>query len=502
MKTPDSERDAPDDAWDDLFRQRLADHTDQPPANALNRILAGATPPRTPLYRRWVPVSIVLVLLVGAGGLFVRHVPSPEPIAEAVQPTKPVPQTDLTPEKAPADEVVGQVAAPESDAVGNAPARPVWLGHQEEVTVNRNRADRLIQPPQLAEAASKTPAGSRWIIPNYLPSRDLMEHEAVNTLDETKARTRGRRDRYTRSNRASRTQTAATQTNRLVRPTLSESVTPDNIPADESTRADGDAATTAGAGTPPKVRLLAVNLLASRPFHMYSPSVGLPMVPGPLFLAAPQASRPVRRPEWFVSITPLYNYQRISPIQTDAELVSDVRGTHSLASDRLGGRAQLGLEWPLMNRLSLRTSLVYQQVRQSLRYAVRSTQPDSVRVVVVDNQSVQLTPVFTRQNHAETTVWHYAGASADLAWQLNRRHSDRWQHSVTVGAILGRYTSGSGTINGFVQAAYSVERPLAANLHLRVEPTIQLGWQTLSHGANRFQSLPYSYGLALGLRFR
>lgn len=243
--------------------------------------------------------------------------------------------------------------------------------------------------------------------------------------------------------------------------------------------------------------------LIGHPFRTFRPTANLPAVVFPESPSAePQASRLVRRPLWFVSLTPLYTYQQINPVHTDTELVSDIRVAQSLATDRLGGRLQLGMEWTLMNRLSLRTSLVYQQMRQSLRYAVQSTTADSIRVVVIDAQSVQVTPIFSKQNYSQTERWTYVGLSADLVWQLNRNNNARWQHYLLTGASAGRYGSGEKALNGFVQAAYGVERPLSKSLYLRVEPTLQLGWQALTDPVKRLQSRPYSYGLSLGLRFR
>ncbi len=246
------------------------------------------------------------------------------------------------------------------------------------------------------------------------------------------------------------------------------------------------------------------DLMAGRPFRVVNVVYQLPAVSVVMGAStasqAPEASRQQRKPAWFVSLTPLYNFQQIDPIHTDQEFVSNIQGARPLDTDRLSGRLQLGLEWSLTRRLSLRTSLVYQQMRQSLRYAVRSTRPDSVQVVQIDEQTVQVTPHFTERTHAESTVWQYVGLSSDLVWQLNR--GGQWQHYLTAGLTAGRYLGAQHAVSGFGQVSYGFERPLTTTVRLRIEPSVQLGWQALTDQAHRLQSRPYSYGLLLGLRFR
>ncbi len=481
MKTPDSERDDHDKAWDDLFRQRLGEYTDQPPADALNRILAAANPPRP--YRRWIAGGVAAMLLLGAGGWLALHQSIEQsrvvmPTVAAHRPARPVSPATTAMTPLPTDKPVTYQPETLPKAKPDPLLSKAATDRREE---QRNTVDpaAVVDQVALTRAAVKTqPDRMALALPAATNRRPTATHQdrIAGQLQQRNITPNGLDYGLSKPNRQADVGKQATYNPALTRQTVTADGSAESAPAIQTLR-----------------------LMAARPFRAFSVTTSLPGV----LAAAPaasQSSRPNNHPSWLVSLTPLYNYQQIDPIHTDNELVSNIRGAQSLAADRIGGRLQLGLEWPLTRRLRLRTSLVYQQVRQVLHYAVRSVRPDSVQVVVVDNQSVQVTPVFTEHNYGETTVWHYAGLSTDAVWQLNRL--GRWQHYLTAGATVGRYVNRPGAVSGFVQSSYGFERPLTASLRLRVEPSVQLGWQTLTDRSQRLQSRPYGYGVLLGLRFR
>ena len=511
MKTPDSEQPAGDDAWDDLFRQRLTDYTDQPPADALNRILTAANPPRP--YRYRAMVSAIALLLLSVGGWFVLH-----PSASTVSPVAAVTRRPL-----PSAPLVTHSTGAAEERRDHRPVREATPVDGADVrSINKPATAPIRSEPHLAESRVLPGADGETDrrMATTEPDRAVPANITLGITPRSSAGLVALRPERSRASLPVKTTYAAAGPqgtgkngrSRMGPPTSDIYSLSVGGRRGDSSVLPGEYRSSFPPITPqkPSAQLVAVpeqkrlDLMALRPFRAFDVTGQLPAVrmasDASTVPPAPESSRQRQPPSWFVSLTPLYNFQQIDPVHTDNEFVSNIQGARPLAADRLSGRLQAGLEWSLTRGLSLRTSVVYQQMRQSLHYAVRSVRPDSVQVVRVDDQSVQLTPHFTERSYAESTVWHYAGLSSDLVWQLNR--GGRWQHYLTAGVTAGRYAGSQNTFSGFGQIAYGFERPLTTTVRLRVEPSLQVGWQALTDRSQRLQSRPYNYGLSLGLRFR
>jgi len=219
--------------------------------------------------------------------------------------------------------------------------------------------------------------------------------------------------------------------------------------------------------------------------------------------APQQPAMSQKRPVVFVGIMPLYSYQQIAPIITDAVWVKNIRSQQALSSHRVGLRLQAGIEWPLSKRMSVRTSLIYNQLNQQVSYTTPSEKPDSIRVERVDDKTVRLTPYYSDTQVTRQTNWHYMGIGSDLVWQLGKLGA--WRHSVSAGASVGTYLAQGASqttqpLSGFVQAAYGIERPLTPSVWLRIAPTVQYGLSTISDSDGLFHIRPYTYGLTISLR--
>lgn len=230
------------------------------------------------------------------------------------------------------------------------------------------------------------------------------------------------------------------------------------------------------------------------------PDITLPSLPQ----SAPQQpaiSR--RRPVVFIGVMPLYTYQQIAPIATDDVWVKNVRSQRALSSHRAGVRVQADVEWPLSQRVSVRTSLIYNRLNQQVNYTTPSEKPDSIRVERVDDKTVRLTPYYSDKQVTRQSNWHYVGIGSDLVWQVGKLGA--WRHYASAGVSVGTYLAQgagetSGPLSGFVQASYGIERPLTPSVWFRIAPTVQYGLSTMSDSDGLFHVRPYTYGLTIGLR--
>ena len=244
--------------------------------------------------------------------------------------------------------------------------------------------------------------------------------------------------------------------------------------------------------------------LTNQPLRPLRLSLPLPQLS---MLALPQSApqRPTvnrQRPAVFVGVMPLYTYQRIDPVQNDEIWVKSITPQRTLSGQRAGIRLQAGVEWPLSQRISLRTSLIYNQLNQQINYTTPTNKPDSVRVEMVDARTVRVVPYYNDKQMSRQTNWHYVGAGADIVWHLGKLGS--WQHHVTAGASTGAYLSQNKgqtqPLSGFIQASYGIERQLTPSVWLRIAPTVQYGLTTISDSEGLFRIRPYTYGLTIGLR--
>ena len=74
------------------------------------------------------------------------------------------------------------------------------------------------------------------------------------------------------------------------------------------------------------------------------------------------------RPNIYFTIMPTLGYQRIEPNSQDNLIVESIDRVSAFSTDRLGVRAELGVEYPVKNRLNIFGGLVYFQRHQTIGY--------------------------------------------------------------------------------------------------------------------------------------
>ncbi|QJW91437.1 hypothetical protein HNV11_19665 [Spirosoma taeanense] len=493
MNTPDTNSwDDPawnDPDWDDLFRERLADYEAEPAPDALERILLNVNGPSPQPVSggRWWLAAVGLLLLSGSGWLIseIHYANKTSVKAEVGQPVAGtgVGKSEINGDGLPVPSL-GNEPAPEGQRV----AKPALDTYSEALVptrsdagsprpgspqrINREQTGRADQPSQNRVNVTKIIAEKNR--PARMPPEENLTSFRNSRLQASPVRRITAMDRRQLSEKSALTTGSGYETD-VTLPTLS----------DRTARPD---AWSVAALTALPVRL--------QPWANRWPEINAASVPTQASLL--RSAR--NRPGLYVSVMPLYSYRNINPVATDEVYVGNIRQEKTFASGRTGWRTQIGVEWTLGRQLSLRTGLTYGQMQQSLNYSVSPIAPDSARIELIDAQTVRVTPIRTTRPVAETTRYHYAGLNADLLWRLSAGGS--WRPFVTAGATVGGYVAPVWQPGGFVQASIGVERPLTSRLWLRVEPTVQYGWNPVSDKQNLFQIRPYTYGLTIGLGIR
>ncbi|OIN60082.1 hypothetical protein [Arsenicibacter rosenii] len=491
MRTPDQT-----DPWEDEFRKRFEHFNAEPPADALARILmqANAPVPPPPTGRRWWKygtMALIGLLLSVTGYLALDKQDAPV-------------VTQIRPGNGEYAETV-VVAGKKKGRTLTASAR-----QNRNATEKEGRQSITDKAPESAalstvetdadspEAEHTVRNGKRSAVAGYKPATNprtsLPGSSAVAGSPVTA--TAGRKENIldhqlvTRKYRAGKRHSGPDRNNTL--PVTAAADFTDQRPfLPDNARSPIEAI----AWRNPAV---AVTMLSGKGFQISKRMVQLPRLQASVS-AEPAQSKPRQRPVWFVSFMPWYTFRQISPNTTDDVYIRQIKTDNGLSGDRVGWRMQAGGEWRLTNRVSLRLGLNYGQFRQTVQYSVGAAKPDSVTVSLIDDRTLQLTPVSRDIVKTQTTNWQYAGISADAVWHLGA--GKHWTYYATTGASVGGYIGPIRRFSGFYQGSFGVERPLTNSLWLRVEPTVQYGWNAVSDHKSLFLIRPYMYGLNVSLRY-
>lgn len=485
MKTPDQT-----DPWEDEFRKRFEHFDAEPPADALARILmqANAPAPPPPAGRRWRKygaLALIGVLLSVVGILTLKQ--SPDQVA---LPQKPVPDAATSP----------PIAAGKGHAQGSV-SQPAQTGELTES--HTSLAGPAGKPAdgttghKLLPDAEKKPVGSE--LTASVSRKPIAGSKTV--LDEKSAVRLGK---LFRSKSAGGAGGEVNISDQVVARSIKgigdqqNKLTSTDAGSIETVAASGAAGVASPVDVVWRNPALAVSTLAGKGFAVHKQTTRLPGIEASAS-GEPAQSKPRQRPVWFVAVMPLYTFRQISPNTDDDVYVRQIKTDNGLSGDRVGWRMQAGGEWRLTKWASLRLGVNFGQFRQTVQYSVGAARPDSIISNLIDDQTLQLTPVTRDVVKTQTTNWQYAGISADAVWHLGAGKS--WTYYATTGASVGGYIGPIRRFSGFYQGSFGIERPLANALWFRVEPTVQYGWNAVSDHKSLFLIRPYMYGLTFGLRY-
>ncbi|CCH56217.1 hypothetical protein BN8_05537 [Fibrisoma limi BUZ 3] len=439
MNTPEDEQ-----AWDDLFRQRLENYEAEPAADALSRILAG-TPKPTRMNRGRVAgrVAVALLLLVGASWWILdRWTTLPEkPTAAGISPVG----------------ATRKPAAPSTMATSPKTLSPIPspAGPEQSVAVG------TIAPRQktVTEPAQKTFS--------YRPSETSWQTQAATYQRPTPT-----------------TYYENVQAARSAYPGW-----------DDTSSTDMVSVLTEVASIAEPMQVNRLQHLGLRWPQFASPTLPINLQQSDID-ALPSVSRR-RQSSLYASVMALYSYRRISPNTNDEVYIRQIQSGRTFSSDRIGSRIQIGKEWRLTQRLGLRTGLTYGQLRTSMRYRLQTLFTDSTQVNWVNDQTVRITPM-TDRPLSVASRYHFVGLNTDLIVSLG--NGRLWSHYVTAGVTVGGYVAPVRRQSAFLQASYGIERPLTSDLWLRIEPSVQYSLNAISDRRNLCKIRPYTYGLSISFR--
>ena len=205
------------------------------------------------------------------------------------------------------------------------------------------------------------------------------------------------------------------------------------------------------------------------------------------------------RVEAFASIMPLFSYASIKPNTEDNLLVQNISLAGQLDQSRLGLIVQVGARWPITKKILIRTAFNYTQLNQKVNYQSSSINPVGYNTQIVDNQSINVSPVYQTNNLTSALDWQLVGFGLGIEYEVFT--IGKTKHYLTLGRdINGKLIKdGLNRLNGFVNVSYRLAQNLSNGMALSIEPTLNysLRGKTDQHGLLTLQ--PYGMGLKFSI---
>lgn len=519
-----------DDQWEQVFKERLSDYQDTPPADALPHILREVNP--RPAWSSWygrAAAAIGLLLLSWGGWQWLGYEPSsgrqqptssptevlgPEAVLRSEQrrtaATRPVVTKPAQEHLPPSQGQIPHEQSRESGPLVRTPQRVApQLSHRVAAPNAEGQGVPLASTYKRTAAQAKQSAGfgqpeattaaAGTVAPLGAESEALPLSNNNSGVSPKNRMTQPQRpaERFVDNSGISRTphlqQSPVVEAQKHVQGISKESISTSSPETSTSTSEPIASADMAVA----ERKIVQADALSPKSIGTFSGQL-----PAIAPVAAPSASPPIeiarQRSDvrYYLSLMPLYGYQSIRTQSTENALVENLSTASSLSAERIGWRLQTGIETPLSTRLRGRVGLALTQQSRQISYQVRTTQVEQVAIVEQNAQSVTLVPTYRRTSQNLTQPWFFAGARTNVMYSLS---GESFEHFLTVGAEVGAKISGKARFNSFLNLGYGFSQSLGQGITLRVEPTLNYALTSHLDEAQHLRIRPYSVGINFGL---
>ena len=211
------------------------------------------------------------------------------------------------------------------------------------------------------------------------------------------------------------------------------------------------------------------------------------------------------RPNIYFTIMPTLGYQRIEPNSQDNLIVESIDRVSTFSTDRLGVRAELGVEYPLENRFNIFGGLVYFQRHQTIGYTEK-TVGNTVILQGPDGEII-LQPEFSYEHRSFDYEVRNLGLQIGVSYQLAKR---KFLQTVGTGIefhlALNKLQEASEFTNNpsayvFYNFYYRIQYPADTKLRAVVQPTLNYSFYINQNQDSPFYVKPYGLGLNIGFTY-
>jgi hypothetical protein len=209
----------------------------------------------------------------------------------------------------------------------------------------------------------------------------------------------------------------------------------------------------------------------------------------------------------YFTIMPTFGYQRIKSNSSDNIIIESVKRISTFSTDRLGVRAELGVEDPLTQRIKVFGGLVYYQRKQTINYTEK--QVDYTEVSEGPDGQIIVVPKFAFVEKSFEYELRNLGVQLGLSFELSRKKllqtvGTGFELHVALNKLESSQASeftNNPSAYVFYNLYYRLQYPAEARLKAVFQPTLNYSFY-IDHNLNApFYVKPYGLGLNLGFTY-
>ena len=215
-------------------------------------------------------------------------------------------------------------------------------------------------------------------------------------------------------------------------------------------------------------------------------------------VSEPSLSEPVpvaNRWEGWVNANPLLLYQRVTPDPSDEIQITSLNRT-AFSQDRLGLQLSAGGLYRLNPRFALKFGVYYRYTRNQWTYNYHENVTDTFRVVRVDANTAEATPVYQEQLGTVRESKHNVGTLAGVQYRL----SSRWLGNILAAELQAQSLVGKPA--WYAHVSYVAERKISRCWSVYGGPSFLWNFGGARFQGDHLMLKPYAFGAQVGIGYR
>jgi len=204
---------------------------------------------------------------------------------------------------------------------------------------------------------------------------------------------------------------------------------------------------------------------------------------------------------------PTFGYQRINSNSSDDIIISSVKRISTFSTDRLGVRAELGVEDPIAKRIKVFGGLVYYQRKQTIDYTQK--QVEYTEVAEGEDGQIIVVPTFTYVEKSFEYELKNLGVQVGLSYELSRRKllqtlGTGFELHVALNKLESSHApefTNNPSAYVFYNLYYRLQYPAEGRLKAVFQPTLNYSFYINQNLNAPFYVKPYGLGLNLGFTY-
>ncbi len=210
----------------------------------------------------------------------------------------------------------------------------------------------------------------------------------------------------------------------------------------------------------------------------------------------------------YFTIMPTFGYQRINSNSSDDIIIESVKRISTFSTDRLGLRAELGVEDPLTQRIKVFGGLVYYQRKQTITYTQK--QVEYTEVSEGPDGQIIVVPQFTYVEKSFEYELKNLGVQVGVSYELSRKKllqtlGTGFEFHMALNKLESSPATPEFTNNPsayvFYNLYYRLQYPAEGRLRAVFQPTLNYSFYINQNLNAPFYVKPYGLGLNLGFTY-